>query len=45
MEQACNKTYPRMECKCTATQEIKQIIKSLKKKRTRMGTKIYPQRS
>jgi hypothetical protein len=32
MEQACNKTYPRMECKCTTTQEIEQITKSLKTK-------------
>jgi hypothetical protein len=32
MEQACNKSYPGMECKCKITQEIEQIIKSLKTK-------------
>jgi len=30
MEQAFNKTYPNVECKCTTTKEIEQIIKSLK---------------
>jgi hypothetical protein len=43
MEQAFNKPYPSMECKCT-TKEIGQIIKSLKKK-TPMGTTRYPHRS
>jgi hypothetical protein len=32
MEQAFNKPYPNMECKCTTTKEIEQIIKSLKTK-------------
>ena len=32
MEQAFNKPYPSMECKCTTTKEIEQIIKSLKTK-------------
>jgi len=32
MEQAFNKPYPNMECKCTTSQEIGQIIKSLKTK-------------
>jgi hypothetical protein len=32
MEQAFNKPYPSIECKCTTTKEIEQIIKSLKKK-------------
>ena len=32
MEQAFNKPYPSMECKCTTTVEIKWIIKSLKTK-------------
>ena len=44
MEQACNKTYPRIECKCTTTQEIEQIIKSLKTKNSygynKISTKI-----
>jgi len=30
MEQAFNKPYPGMECKCTTTKEIEQIIKSHK---------------
>jgi len=30
MEQAFNKPYPSMECKCTTTKEIEQIIKSFK---------------
>jgi len=30
MEQAFNKPYPSMECKCTKTKEIERIIKSLK---------------
>jgi hypothetical protein len=32
MEQAFNKPYPSMECKCTRTKDIEQIIKSLKTK-------------
>ena len=32
MEQAFNKPYPSMECKCTTTKEIEWIIKSLKAK-------------
>jgi len=32
MEQAFNKPYPSMECKCTRTKEIELIIKSLKTK-------------
>ena len=32
MEQAFNKPYPSMECKCTTTKEIEPIIKSLKTK-------------
>jgi len=32
MEQAFNKPYPSMECKCTTTKEIGQTIKSLKTK-------------
>jgi hypothetical protein len=32
MEQAFNKSYPNMECKCTTKKEIEQIIKSLKTK-------------
>jgi len=32
MEQAFNKPYPSMECKCTTMKEIEQIIKSLKTK-------------
>jgi hypothetical protein len=32
MEQAFNKPYPIMECKCTTTKEIEHIIKSLKTK-------------
>ena len=32
MEQAFNKPYPSMECKCTTIKEIEQIIKSLKTK-------------
>jgi hypothetical protein len=32
MEQAFNKPYLSMECKCTTTREIEQIIKSLKTK-------------
>jgi len=32
MEQAFNKPYPSMECKCTTTKEIERIIKSLKTK-------------
>jgi len=32
MEQAFNKPYPSMECKCTTTKEIGQIIKPLKTK-------------
>ena len=31
-EQAFNKTYPSMECKCTTTKEIEWIIKFLKTK-------------
>ena len=31
-EQAFNKPYPSMECKCTTTKEIERIIKSLKAK-------------
>jgi len=31
MEQAFTKPYPNMECKCTTTKEIEQIIKSIKK--------------
>jgi len=30
MEQAFNKLYPGMECKCTTMKEIEQMIKSLK---------------
>ena len=33
MEQAFNKPYPSMECKCTTMKEIEQIIKSLKTKK------------
>jgi len=44
MEQAYNKPYPSMECKCTTTQEIEQIIKSLKTKNSygynKISTKI-----
>ena len=29
VKQAFNKPYPSMECKCTTTKEIEQIIKSL----------------
>jgi len=32
MEQAFNKHYPSMECKCTTAKEIERIIKSLKTK-------------
>jgi len=32
MEQAFTKPYPRMECKCTTTKEIEQIIKFLETK-------------
>jgi len=32
MEQAFNKPYPSMECKCTTMKEIEHIIKSLKTK-------------
>ena len=32
MEQAFNKPYPDMKCKCTMMKEIEQIIKSLKTK-------------
>ena len=32
IDQAFNKPYPSMECKCTTTEEIKRIIKSLKTK-------------
>jgi len=32
MEQAFNTPYPGMDCKCTTTKEIEQIIKSLKMK-------------
>ena len=32
MEQAFNKPYPSMECKCTTMKEIEKIIKSLKTK-------------
>jgi len=32
MEQAFNKPYPSMECKCTTMKEIEEIIKSLKTK-------------
>jgi hypothetical protein len=32
MEQAFNKPYPSMECKCTTTKEIEQIIKLIKTK-------------
>jgi hypothetical protein len=31
MEEAFNKPYPSVECKCTTMKEIEQIIKSLKK--------------
>jgi len=44
MDQAFNKPYPSMECKCTATKEIEEIIKSLKTK-NHTGTMRYPQRS
>jgi len=44
MEQAFNKPYPSMECKCTTMKEIEQIIKSLKTKKfiwyDRLPTKI-----
>ena len=30
MEKTFNKPYPSMECKCTTTKEMEQIIKSLK---------------
>ena len=30
MEQAFNKPYPSIECKCTTTKEIELIMKSLK---------------
>ena len=33
VEQAFNKPYPSMECKCTTTKEIGRIIKSLKTKK------------
>ena len=33
MEQAFNKPYPSMECKCRTTKETGQIIKSLKTKK------------
>jgi hypothetical protein len=42
MEQAFNKPYPSMECKCTTTNEVGQNIKSLKK--THTGTTRYLQR-
>ena len=45
MEQAFNKPHPSMDCKCTTTKEIEQIIKYLKTKKTHMGTTRYPQRS
>jgi len=32
MEQAFNKPYPNMECKCTTTKEIERIIKYFKTK-------------
>jgi hypothetical protein len=32
MEQVFNKPFPSMECICTTTKEIEQIIKSLKTK-------------
>jgi hypothetical protein len=44
MNQAFNKTYPGMECKCTTTKEIEQTIKSLKTKNSygydKISTKI-----
>jgi hypothetical protein len=43
MEQAFNKPYPSMECKCTTIKEIEQIIKSPPQKKTCIGT-TYPQR-
>ena len=44
IEQAFNKPYPSMECKCTTTKEIGQIIKSSKQK-THAGMTRYPQKS
>ena len=40
MEQAFNKPYPSMECKCITTKEIEQIIKSLKTKNSYGYVKI-----
>ena len=44
MDQAFTKHYPSMECKCTTTKEIEQIIKSLKAKHSygyeKISTKI-----
>jgi len=44
MEQAFTEPYPSMECKCTTTKEIEQIIKSLKTKNSygynKISTKI-----
>jgi hypothetical protein len=44
IEQAFNKPYPSMECKCTTTEEIQLIIKSLKTKNSygyvKISTKI-----
>jgi len=44
MEQAFTKPYPSMECKCTATNDIEQIIKSIKTKNSygynKISTKI-----
>jgi hypothetical protein len=44
MEQAFNKPYPSVGCKCRTMKEIEQIIKSLKTKNS-YGTTRYPQRS
>jgi len=41
IEQAFNKPYPSMECKCTTTKEIEQIIKSLKTKNSWVRRDIH----
>jgi hypothetical protein len=41
MDQAFNKPYPSMECKCTTTKETERIIKSLKAKNSYGYDEIY----
>jgi hypothetical protein len=44
MEEDFTKPYTSMECKCTTTKEVEQIIKSLKQK-IHIGMMRYPHRS